>query len=122
MSEEIKVASRGPKSFISHERQENFPPIFPEIEDWPINKLTEDRPAFVAEVEKLTFGNLIRKSDKFLHDVVEKTIYQEQTRMKEEPWTIDPPNDNLFLEEDKKAAEQFPDKWDGRCEQFSRAY
>jgi len=102
MSEEIKVASRGPKSFISHERQENFPPIFPEIEDWPINKLTEDRPAFVAEVEKLTFGNLIRKSDKFLHDVVEKTIYQEQTRMKEEPWTIDPPNDNLFWKKIRK--------------------
>ncbi len=81
---------------ISNERKEDFPPIIPDIASWPINKLTEDRNAFVREVEDITFNSLTRKNHSFLKEVLQKTIYQEQNRMKEEPWHIDPPNDNLF--------------------------
>lgn len=82
--------------YISQERKEDFPPIFPDIASWPINKLTEDRNAFVREVDDVTYTSLTRKNHTFLKEILQKTIYQEQNRMKEEPWHIDPPNDNLF--------------------------
>lgn len=89
-------------SIISYERKEQFFPLIPDVESWPINKLTLDRKELVTEVETTTFNHLTRKNDQFLKEVIEKTIYQEQIRMKEEPWRIDPPNDNIFWKKIRK--------------------
>ncbi|MFZ1357656.1 MAG: 1-acyl-sn-glycerol-3-phosphate acyltransferase, partial [Saprospiraceae bacterium] len=67
-----------------------------QISDWPINKLTEDRDTFVKELEYYTLQNLNRKSPDFIKELIQKTIFQEKIRMKEEPWRIDPPNDRIF--------------------------
>ena len=81
---------------ITPEKKQTFPPLIEQISDWPINKLTEDRDTFVKELEYYTLQNLNRKSPDFIKELIQKTIFQEKIRMKEEPWRIDPPNDRIF--------------------------
>lgn len=81
---------------ISREKENIYPPLIEQIQEWPINKLTADRDAFVRELEDYTYNTLSRKSTDFLKELVQKTIFQEKTRMKEESWRIDPPNDRIF--------------------------
>ncbi len=81
---------------ISKEKDQIYPPLIEDISQWPINKLTEDRNAFVEKLEAYTYNTLKRKSPEFIKDLIQKTIFQEKTRIKEEPWRIDPPNDRVF--------------------------
>lgn len=73
-----------------------FPRIIEKIEDWPIYRLSEDRPEFIRDIEAFTFHRLTTKHRKDLVDLIVKTIYQERIRIKESPWKVDPPNDRTF--------------------------
>jgi len=81
---------------ITKEKDQIYPPLIEEIREWPINKLTENRSAFVRELENYSYETLRRKSSAFLKDLIQKTVFQEKTRIKMEPWRIDPPNDRIF--------------------------
>ncbi|MDX1940626.1 MAG: 1-acyl-sn-glycerol-3-phosphate acyltransferase [Saprospiraceae bacterium] len=70
--------------------------ILPEIEDWPIYKLSEDRRNFVREISLYTLQHFIRLSPAALRDNISRTIYMERIRVKEEPWKVDPPNEWQF--------------------------
>jgi len=70
--------------------------VFPNIEDWPIYKLSEDRRNFIQEIDEFTLERFMRKPSGQLTDIISKTIYLERIRMKEEPWKVDPPNDRQF--------------------------
>lgn len=73
-----------------------YPHVIPEIEDWPIFKLSEDRKNFVAEVEQFTLNRLMESNTPDVTDLISKTIFQERVRIKEEPWKVDPPNERQF--------------------------
>ncbi|MBX2927464.1 MAG: 1-acyl-sn-glycerol-3-phosphate acyltransferase [Saprospiraceae bacterium] len=73
-----------------------YPHVIPEIEDWPIFKLSEDRKNFVAEVEQFTLNRLMESNTPEVTDLISKTIFQERVRIKEEPWKVDPPNERQF--------------------------
>jgi len=76
--------------------------VFPELEDWPIYKLSEDRAAFVQEINDFTTTRLKRKPNQILSDILAQTIYQERIRIKEEPWKVDPPNEDQFWKKMRK--------------------
>jgi glycerol-3-phosphate O-acyltransferase len=73
-----------------------YPHVIPEIEDWPIYKLSEDRKNFVSQIDDLTFRRLEAKYGEKISDVIARTIYMERIRIKEEPWKVDPPNEKVF--------------------------
>lgn len=73
-----------------------YGPVIPEIEDWPIYKLHEDRRRFVQEINEFTLQRLLRQSPAHVSDMIAKTIYTERIRIKEEPWKVDPPNERQF--------------------------
>jgi len=73
-----------------------FDHIYPNIEDWPIYKLSEDREAFIDEINSYTYHELISKDKHNLTEILAKTVYQELNRIKENPWRVDPPNELLF--------------------------
>jgi glycerol-3-phosphate O-acyltransferase len=73
-----------------------YPQVIPEIEDWPIFKLSEDRKKFVAEVEQFTLDRLLVSGTPEVTDLISKTIFQERVRIKEEPWKVDPPQERQF--------------------------
>jgi len=73
-----------------------YPRIIEKIEDWPIHRLSEDRAAFIRELEDATFKRLRPKKLQDIVDLIVKTIYQERIRIKESPWKVDPPNERSF--------------------------
>ncbi|MFT4759511.1 MAG: glycerol-3-phosphate O-acyltransferase [Paraglaciecola sp.] len=79
-----------------------FPHVIEQIEDWPIYKLHEDRDSFVAEMDEFTTQRLLKTYKEDISDIVAKTVYLERIRMKEEPWKVDPPNDNQFWRKIRK--------------------
>jgi glycerol-3-phosphate O-acyltransferase len=70
--------------------------LFPDIRDWPIFKLSERRQEFINEINEFVYSLFSHYDYKDLHDVITKTIYQEKLRVKNNPWTVDPPNEAQF--------------------------
>lgn len=73
-----------------------YPRIIEKTEDWPIYRLSEDRAAFIRDIEDFTFHRINSRHRNDLVDVLVKTIYQERIRIKESPWKVDPPNERAF--------------------------
>lgn len=73
-----------------------YPPILPDINDWPIFKLSEDRRQFTEHLEQFTLDRIESFHNENLTDLIAETIYQEKIRIKEEPWKVDPPNERQF--------------------------
>jgi glycerol-3-phosphate O-acyltransferase len=79
------------------EERKIFDHVIPDIEDWPIYQLSEDRRKFIQEIDEFTLCRLQQNySNAQLSDLIAKTIYKERIRIKEEPWKVDPPNERLF--------------------------
>ncbi len=72
------------------------PPVIPNIEDWPIFRLSEDRRAFIDEIEDFTLERLMDQPTQTVSDMISKTIYLERIRTKEEPWKVDPPKEKQY--------------------------
>ena len=70
--------------------------VIPNIEEWPIYKLSEDRRQFVKEIDEFILQRFLQKPTSDLTDIISKTIYLERIRMKEDPWKVDPPNERQF--------------------------
>ena len=79
-----------------------YPPILPDINDWPIFKLSEDRKTFTEELEHFTLDKVEHFHKENLTDLLAETIYLEKIRIKEEPWKVDPPNERQFWSRIKK--------------------
>lgn len=80
--------------------------IIPNIQDWPIYKLSERRQQFIQEINTATFQKLNRLSTEQLKDMVERTLYSESSRVKNDPWEVDPPNEALFWNKLKRRLEE----------------
>jgi glycerol-3-phosphate O-acyltransferase len=70
--------------------------IYPNLEDWPIYKLSEKRAQHVEEINSHTYHALKDTEDKQLYELLNKTIYLEKQRVKSQSWPVDPPNEALF--------------------------
>jgi len=75
---------------------QTYPRVIEKTEDWPIYRLSEDRAAFIRDIEDFTFRRIATRHRDDLVDVLVKTIYQERIRIKESPWKVDPPNERSF--------------------------
>jgi glycerol-3-phosphate O-acyltransferase len=72
------------------------PQVIPDMEQWPINRLLADRKNFVEEMLQFTHERLHKLYGIDLQDMIARSIYMERIRIKEEPWKVDPPNEQLF--------------------------
>lgn len=79
-----------------------YAPVFPNIEDWPIYKLSQDRRQFVQDISQFTFEKLVDRHGSRIADLITRTIYLERIRMKEEPWKVDPPKERQFWKKTQK--------------------
>lgn len=79
-----------------NKRLEEYPHIIPQIEDWPIYLLHDDRKKFVDEIDSFTVERLNTLYDKNVGELIAKTIYKELIRIKEEPWKVDPPKEKQY--------------------------
>ncbi len=78
------------------EKQRVYPHVLPEIEDWPIYQLHQDRRRFIEQICEFTMNRLLRNDTAAVTDIIARTIYLERIRIKEEPWKVDPPKERQF--------------------------
>ncbi len=83
-----------------------YPHILPDLEEWPIYKLSLDRKHFIEEVNTHTINRFAEKYAGDFSDLLAKTVYQERIRMKEKPWRVDPPNEVIFWKKLRKRLEE----------------
>lgn len=77
-------------------KKKAYPHLIPDIEDWPIYQLHQDRRNFINDIDAFTLKHFLAYNPSGLADVIAKTIYLERIRIKEEPWKVDPPKERQF--------------------------
>ncbi len=92
---EAKVET-SPRQQRLRDRYHAYPPVFEDVRDWPIYKLSELRDSFILHLNKLVFDRLTKVHEGKLYDLLAKTIFDEVIRVKEEPWKVDPPNEKAM--------------------------
>ncbi len=98
-----------------------YEPVFKDMEQWPVTKLSQDRSNFVEQIDAYTLEKLSAKSNDTISDMIAKTIYLERIRLKEEPWKVDPPNEQQFWGKiRKKLLQQSLDKEQEESRQTNR--
>ncbi len=73
-----------------------YPPLMPNIRDWPIHKLYEDRDGLIETVDRLTVEHIVEKHGDRIGDLISRVCYLELIRLKENRWKVDPPNEEQF--------------------------
>lgn len=82
---------------MGNQKGQVYPHVIPDIENWPIYKLSEARRDFIQEIDQFTLDRLTQTHSTLkLTDLIAQTIYLERIRMQEEPWKVDPPTDRAF--------------------------
>ena len=73
-----------------------YQPLVPNIRDWPIHKLYEDRDGLIDTVDDQTLDHILEKHGDRIGDLISRMSYLELIRLKETPWKVDPPNEEQF--------------------------
>jgi glycerol-3-phosphate O-acyltransferase len=79
-----------------------YPQLIPNIEDWPINRLYQNRADFINEINEATVDYLAAKHGTDIEKPIARAIYLEMIRLKENPWKVDPPNERQFWKRVRK--------------------
>ncbi len=83
-----------------------YPQLLPDIEDWPIHRLYQQRTEFIHEINDATVDYLMAKYNEDIEKPIARTIYLEMIRLKENPWKVDPPNERQFWKRARKELAQ----------------
>lgn len=81
-------------------QKHSFDPILPDLNDWPIVKLSENKRSFIKEVVNETVKRVLGATKPGqLDEEIASTLYQERIRMQELPWISDPKDEKEFWDE-----------------------
>ncbi len=69
--------------------------IYPNLEDWPIRNFAQDRDGFVERLIGYTMNKLQASSNSSL-ELLNKTVYLEKQRSKNNPWNVDPSDEKKY--------------------------
>lgn len=72
------------------------PHVMPNLADWPVFKLSEDRRQFIQDLDQNTLEELLELPTDKVSEIISETMYLERIRIKEEPWKVDPPKEKQF--------------------------
>lgn len=92
-----------------------LPHIIPDITQWPIFKISEERADFIQNLNNYTRSRLFEDNNASVDDLLDKTIYLEKLRVKNNPWKVDPVDDKRYwkeLEKEIEVAKTYDDKDD----------
>jgi len=73
-----------------------FSHLIPKIDDWPVARLSRDRATFVQKLNVFVYDQLMKTHDGNLNELITKTIYLENQRIKINPWKVDPADDKIY--------------------------
>lgn len=70
-----------------------YPHIIPEVEKWPISQIHKRRGEFIKELNTYAKSRLLENEKLSVEELLEKTIYLEKRRSRNNPWSVDPADD-----------------------------
>ncbi len=70
--------------------------LIPDIQEWPIYKFSENRDNFIKELTDYVLSKMANNSSITVKDILRKSIYQEQKRVKTRPWKVDPSDEKSY--------------------------
>lgn len=88
------------ENYIKH----RYAPIIPSKEEWPVVKLARERREFVQKVADLAESRVLKltgNNPDILKEELETTLYREKLRIKQNPWAVDPNDEEDFWKEVK---------------------
>lgn len=88
-----------PNSYLMDYSATPYELVVPNIEDWPIARFYRGKKGIYEAVHADTQAKLLREAgctDRGVMDLVAKTMYQEQIRIKKDPWKVDPKDEKKF--------------------------
>ena len=84
--------------------QNGYKPIVPKRKEWPVVRLSKNRKAFIEKVIQVGMEKITEKAPtvEALIDELETTLYKERLRIKENPWAVDPDDEDYFWNKVKR--------------------
>lgn len=70
--------------------------LYPDVNDFPISRLYSNRDKFVAKIKERALSKVMARYDGKLEEIIARTIYYEQKRVKENPWKVDPRREDKY--------------------------
>lgn len=70
--------------------------LYPDLKDWSVYKMHKNRKEFIKELNETVRDYLLKKNGGDVEEVINKCIYKENFRLRNNPWKVDPPNEKLF--------------------------
>jgi glycerol-3-phosphate O-acyltransferase len=92
-------------TYIKHK----YAPILPKKDEWPVVKLSKSRKDFVKRVSEASQKSILQITNgnvDLLREELETTLYREKLRIKQNPWAVDPDDDELFWRKVKSSLVQ----------------
>jgi glycerol-3-phosphate O-acyltransferase len=88
----MKIISRGKKTISGYE------PILPTRKHWPVVQMSRNQKKFVEEVIQESMDRLLEDAPELddLIDELETTLYRERLRIRQNPWAVDPEDEEAF--------------------------
>jgi glycerol-3-phosphate O-acyltransferase len=77
-------------------RKEQYPFVIPNLDDWPIVQLMNDKEGFKKSVIEFAKKRVLEAHQHRLDDEIAKTMFLERERIQNDPWRVDPPNEKVF--------------------------
>jgi glycerol-3-phosphate O-acyltransferase len=81
-----------------------YPHIIQNIDNWPISVFGKGRKSFINKLNVFVFDKFLNQNPQHIEDIISKTIYYENERVKKNPWKVDPTDDGTYW---KKMRQEF---------------
>lgn len=73
-----------------------YPHIIPDVSQWPVAMQSKYRAEFISELNTYVIEQILETHKHNLYDLISKTIYMENQRIKLNPWKVDPPDEREY--------------------------
>ncbi len=73
-----------------------FPPIIPQMKDWPVYKVAMEVDEFKQELKQMAFESLMEKNRGRIKELMAQCAYIENKRVSLTPWKVDPVTEKTF--------------------------
>ena len=77
------------------EAHQSYDHIIPDLEQWPITKFSDSREAFIERLIDYVLDKILGSNSSHL-EILNKTVYLEQKRVKTRPWKVDPSDEKDY--------------------------
>jgi glycerol-3-phosphate O-acyltransferase len=93
-----------------------YPPVLPDIRQWPVYLLSKERDHFIRQLRTSIFQSITDNGRRPVRAMIERALYLERSRIHDRPWKVDPPDERAFWTKVRKRLGTSPSEGDREVE------